>query len=62
MKCLDILGITRNDWWLQALREMPEIFRHYVKWLITQIACNIYTVCQYGKAVRSKYIVPKSQQ
>ena len=42
MKCLEILGITRNDWWSQALREMPEIFRHYMKCLITQIACNIY--------------------
>ena len=42
VKCLNILGITWNDWWSQALREMPEYFRHYAKCLVSQIACNIY--------------------
>ena len=28
---------------------MPEIFRHYAKCLITQIACNIYTVTEVAK-------------
>jgi len=27
-----------------GLRVMPQSFRHYVKWLISQIDCNIYTV------------------
>ena len=43
-----ILGNTGNDWWSQALCKMPENFRHYVKCLITWIACNIYMyICIY---------------
>ena len=40
----DILVITRNDRVKRSFHEMTEISSHYVKWLISHIDCNIYSL------------------
>jgi len=34
--------------WNQSFHVMPKRFRHYVKWLISQIDCNIYSLHNIG--------------
>ena len=40
--CLQNLGITYIAYSFSPLREMPDIFRHFMKCLTSRIACNIY--------------------